>query len=298
MRLIGRLLFVLIVFFLLATLRIYAAFPQPVGYVNDFGNMLSASFRQQLESELSNFEQETTAEISVVTIQSLEGNSIEDYAVRLFEQWKIGKKGKDNGVLLLVSKEDRKIKIEVGYGLEPIITDGRAGKIIREDISPAFKNNDYEGGIKAAVQQLEDYIRSNQPPSEEELAATSGSGGTGGFSSLVVFGIIVLFIYSSAFLGRTKHFWPGGVVGGLLGLVIGLAASIVSAIACLLLFGALGLFLDFVLSRNYKKLEKLGRPTGFWRSFGGFSSGGGGGGGGFGGFGGGSSGGGGASGGW
>lgn len=79
--------------------------------------------------------------------QSLDGDTIENFAVRLFEQWKIGKKGKDNGVLLLIAINERKLRIEVGYGLESTITDGKAGEIIREVITPEFKKNNYYEGI-------------------------------------------------------------------------------------------------------------------------------------------------------
>lgn len=278
---------------ILVTLPILAYdFPQPAGYVNDFAGMLSSNFRQSLEQELQDFEEETSAEIAVVTIDSLEGGSIEDYAVRLFEDWKIGKKGEDNGVLVLVAKEDRKMRIEVGYGLEPVITDGRAGRIIREQMRDAFRQEDYDQGIKLAVEKIKEYIRSGEPPPKVDERAEKAP-------PLVFFLIItfLVFIYSSAFLARSKSFWAGGVIGGVLGSILGsvigsLAALTFSAIG----LGLLGLLLDYILSKNYKKLKKAKKPTSFWKSRGGFSSGRGGGG--FGGFGGGSSGGGGASGGW
>jgi len=284
MKFLKRLAFVLPVFFLVCFSVLAADFPKPVGYVNDFGSLFSSGFRQTLEQDLENFEKETAVEIAVVTINSLEGNAIEDYAVRLFEQWKIGKKGKDNGLLILIAKEDRKIKIEVGYGLEPIITDGRAGRIIREQMSPAFKEEDYEGGVKAAVEKIKNYISSGEPPSEEETVQAK----SGAFIFLIIAAFFL--IYFSSFWGRSKRIWPGGVIGIILGLII---YPLIGA----LLLGIWGLFLDWLLSRNYKRLKKLGKSTGLWSSRGGFSSGGRSSGG-FGGFGGGSSGGGGASGGW
>lgn len=279
-------------FFLVISPVFSQGFPQHVGYVNDFAEMLSSEFRQSLEEDLVQFEIETSAEIAVVTIDSLEGGSIEDYAVRLFEDWKIGKKGQDNGVLVLVAKEDRKMRIEVGYGLEPVITDGRAGRIIREQIRDAFRQEDYDGGIKQAVEQIKDYIRSGEPPSDVEETRDN-------LFSFIPFFVIIffVFVYSSSFLARTKNFLAGGVLGGVLGGILGfLIGGLIALVLSVISLGLFGLLLDYILSKNYQKLKKSKKPTSFWRSWGGFSSGGGGGG--FGGFGGGSSGGGGASGGW
>src|SRR5512139_1419313 len=134
-------------------------FPEPQGFVNDFAGMMSSGARTELEEELVNFEKETSVEIAVATVNSLEGLTVEDYAVRLFEAWGIGKKDKDNGVLLLVSKEERKVRIEVGYGLEPVITDGRAGRILDDEVVPEFREGNYEQGIINGVRAIEGYIR-------------------------------------------------------------------------------------------------------------------------------------------
>ena len=281
-------------FCLILTSVLAVDFPSPTGYVNDFAGMLSPSFRQELESDLGEFEKETTVEITVATIESLQDNSLEDYAVRLFEGWQIGKKEKDNGLLILIAKEERKMRIEVGYGLEPIITDGRAGRIIRDKMRPAFKAGDYDLGVKEGVEQIEDYIRSGEPPVGEEAVKEKAAG----IFPLLVFGFVFL-MYFSSFWGRSKRWWPGGIIGGLEGTMLGWIMGTTLALALGVIgFGLLGLFLDYFLSKNYKKLKRAGKSTGFWRSFGGFSSGGRSSSGSFGGFGGGSSGGGGASGGW
>jgi len=272
--------------------RILAAeFPQPTGYVNDFGEIFSVEFQQELEQELANFEKETTAEISVVAIKSLGSETIESYAVRLFEQWGIGKKKEDNGVLLLISSDDREMRIEVGYGLEPVITDGRAGRIIREQLRPSFKEENYEEGVKLAIAQLKEYIISGEPPQAGELVEEK----IADFFGLAVFGMIFL-VWFFSFLGRSKEFVTGGIIGGLFGGLLGLiTGGLLMILSMAVLLGVVGLLLDFLLSRNYKKLKAAGRATGFWPSRGGFSSGGKSG---FSGFSGGSSGGGGASGGW
>lgn len=270
-------------------------FPQPIGYVNDFGEMFSVEFQQELEQELADFEKETSAEISVVTITSLDEETVEEYAVRLFENWQIGKKTEDNGILLLISRDDRKMRIEVGYGLEPVVTDGRAGRIIREQLRPHFQEENYQEGVHLAVAKLEEYIRSGEPPQDIEAVGEK----VGEFFGLAVFGVI-LIIWLSAFLGRSKEFITGGVLGGLFGGFLGLViGGFLAILGMAILLGGIGLFLDFFLSRNYKKLKAIGRSTGFFPSRGGFSARGRSSSGRFsGGFGGGSSGGGGASGGW
>lgn len=273
--------------------RVLAAdFPSPAGYVNDFAEMLSPDFRGELEKDLKDFENETTAEIAVVTIEALNDYSIEEYSVQLFEQWQIGKKEKDNGILLLVSQKDRKMRIEIGYGLEPVVTDSRAGRIIREEMRPNFKKEDYDQGVKLAVEEIKGYIRSGEPPKGAEATQET-------ISSFFVFFIIgaMILVWITAFLGRTKEFVTGGIIGGFLGGFFGLITG--SFLATTVLFGIIGLLLDYIFSKNYKKLKAAGKSTGFWSSWGGFSSKGSSrSSGGFGGFGGGSSGGGGASGGW
>jgi len=135
-----------------------ANFPKITDYVTDTAGILDPVSGAALNANLREFERNTTAQLFVVTIPSLEGMTIEEYTVKLFEQAKPGQKGKDNGVLLLISKEDRKVRIEVGYGLEGVINDARAGDIIRNDITPAFKEGDYAGGISLAVYDLEQLI--------------------------------------------------------------------------------------------------------------------------------------------
>ncbi|PIU58360.1 MAG: methanol dehydrogenase [Deltaproteobacteria bacterium CG07_land_8_20_14_0_80_38_7] len=121
--------------------------PSPTGYVNDFANILDKKTVTYLNGMLSAFEAQTTDEIAIATVPDIGDNSIEDYAVDLYKQWGIGKKGKDNGLLLLIAPKQRQVRIEVGYGLEGIINDSMAGRIIREKMIPYFKTKDYAKGI-------------------------------------------------------------------------------------------------------------------------------------------------------
>lgn len=299
-----------IVFFFLALLLPFysiAANPglTPVGFVNDYAAMLSPEFAQSLEQDLQKFEKQTGNEITVVTIDSLNADSIEDYAVTLFKQWGIGKKGKDDGLLLLIVKTDRQVRIEVGYGLEPIITDGRAGRIIRDDIAPAFQEGNVDTGVRQAIGSIKRYILAGQPEAPQEAVRDTLSRALPGIfdNQFTFFLMIIGVIYAINFMARTKSMWAGGVLGGALGIFLGwLFISIVLGAFLFVAFGGLGLLLDYVLSRNYQQRKAKGLPTDFWSSRGGFWGGGFGGGsfggGGFGGFGGGSSGGGGASGKW
>ena len=120
---------------------------RPQGYVSDFAGVISQQYKAKLERFISHVERKTTAEIAVVTIQSLDGEVIESYAVQLFEQWGFGKKGKDNGILLLVAPRERKMRIEVGYGLEGALPDGLAGEIRDRYLLPFFKQGNFEEGI-------------------------------------------------------------------------------------------------------------------------------------------------------
>ena len=129
------------------------------GYVNDDANLLNESTQQTLEDRLRDHEQRTTNQVTVLTIESLNGMSIEDYSLSVAEPLKIGQDEKDNGILLLVARDDREMRIEVGYGLEPYLSDAYASRIIREVIAPRFRDNDFDGGIESGSER---YSRENR----------------------------------------------------------------------------------------------------------------------------------------
>ncbi|MBN1159827.1 MAG: TPM domain-containing protein [Candidatus Diapherotrites archaeon] len=166
-------------------------YPNYVGYVNDFADVISPSAESQLTSMISALESEKTAEIAIVTIPSLENNSLELYAVELFEKWGIGKKGADNGILILVTMEEREIRIEVGYGLEGAINDAKAGRIIRDVISPRFKEGNYDQGLIDGTQTIAEIIRGEPTP---QLEDNSGSEIIGVIIFAIAFFIIMLAI--------------------------------------------------------------------------------------------------------
>lgn len=273
----------------------YSSPGSPRGLVNDFAGVLKQETKQALETELAGFKQSTSNEISVVTVPSMGGDYIENYAVKLFEEWKIGTKDKDNGVLLLLSIEERSMRIEVGYGLEGALPDSVAQNILNKEMTPLLKSGDYDGAITAGVRAIELATKGEYTATDIKPSGALWSLLKNNIEGILIL-VFVVLQFSAAILARSRSWWAGGV----LGFLGGLGVSYVFALAGLLIFipivlmTGLGLLLDFIVSRGYEKAKASGIPIPWWTG----GSGGGRSGGGFGGFGGGSSGGGGASGNW
>ncbi|MDP2983544.1 MAG: TPM domain-containing protein [Candidatus Latescibacter sp.] len=244
-------------------------FPSPTGFVNDFAGVMKPEAKQQLEGILADLKQKTSVEVSVVTVKDMGGLDVSTYAVDLMKTWGIGSKEKNEGVLLLMALKERKVRIEVGYGLEPILTDARSGMIRDQYIVPYLKKNDFDTGLSQGALAIVALIAKEKgvelsgagpvPPPPRE---TRRRGGGMPFIQLIIFAAVILLL-----LGRRGG---GGCLTGLL----------------------LGSMLGGVGSNRHEGFGGFG--GGFGGS--GFSGGGFGGGGGFSGFGGGFSGGGGASG--
>jgi len=131
-------------FLMLATTAPALDVPAFKGRVNDYADMISPGAERQLEAGLAELEKTDSTQVAVLTVPSLEGDSLEDFSIRVADAWKVGQKKADNGVILLVSKNDRKIRIEVGYGLEGVLTDVLAGQIVDRVISPNFKAGNFD----------------------------------------------------------------------------------------------------------------------------------------------------------
>lgn len=264
----------------------------PTGFVNDFANVLSAGERSALEQTLQQNKQETGNEIAVVTVPNLGGDTVENFAEKLFQEWGIGEEGKDNGALLLVAIEDRAVRIEVGYGLEGALTDSIAGRIIRNDMTPQFREGNYYEGIAKAVEQMVAVTKGEGYAPPTDLSETMNIMESWATPSLVAIFFFIQWVGS--ILARSKSWWLGGVVGAGIGVVVGFLTTLTVGIIAGIILGIIGLILDHVVSHEYVRSKAQGRPPHWWAGGTGFR----GGGGGFGGFGGGRSGGGGASGRW
>src|SRR5205823_12126219 len=175
----------------------------PAGYVSDLAGAIAPEARTRLEALCTELEQKTGAQLAIVTVQSLEGESVENYAVDLFRQLGIGSKKDNRGVLLLVAPNERKYRIEVGYGLEQVINDARAGDAGREMV-PFLRQSDYGDAVETGAWQLARYTAddsnvtlSGQPPLTRVRHSRNG-GGSGIF--WVIVGLFILF----SFLGRSS----------------------------------------------------------------------------------------------
>lgn len=149
-----RLLLAMLIAFPLSGQAQRADVPYLTGRVVDNADILKADTRRRITEQLRQHEQATSNQVAVLTVSTLHGESVEDYAVRVFEQWKLGQKGKDNGVLVVVVPQDRRMRIEVGYGLEGTLPDATAARIIRNVMTPRFKQGDYDGGIAQGVNAI------------------------------------------------------------------------------------------------------------------------------------------------
>lgn len=261
--------------------------PANDGFVTDQAGILTQTQKSSLDSILLEYKSKTSNEIAVVILPDLGGHSIEDAGLQIGRQWGIGSKGKNNGILMLVDYAGHNVRFDVGYGLEGAVPDIVAKGIIDTDIVPNFRNGDYATGIAAAIDSLEKHIGGEYSADRYVVKQRSSLPG-------VVFLVMFLMLqWLLSILGRTKSWWLGGVFGGIGGVGLALFFGWWLTIPILIL---LGLFLDFVVSKNYRA-----RGSTQWWAGGRFGPGGGfggSGGGGFGGFGGGGFGGGGASGRW
>ena len=197
--------------------------PKPQGRVSDYAGLLSPQDRARIEARLEEIERRTSNQFVVAIFPSLEGGSLEDFSIRLAETWKIGQKGRDNGLILLVFVKDRKVRIEVGYGLEGAIPDVVAGRIIRGVLAPRFREGDFAGGILAAIDALDAASRGEFTA----LPAKKGRGVPAPVVGIFPFLLFVLFLLGatrrrSAQIGgrrvrRGGFYWwfgPGGFGGG------------------------------------------------------------------------------------
>lgn len=197
---------------------------EPVGMVNDFANIFSSSERQQLETKLRNYRDSTTNVIAIATLPDLQGYDIQQVGTQLFNDWRMWHEERYNGVLIVIAPNERKMRIEVGYGLEGAIPDVMAGRIIRNVLTPAFRKGDYYSGLDRATSIM---IELAQGEYEGDL--TSSSSEDDDISSAIIFILFIIFVIYSIMrkggggrgrrrrtLGSGGHIWigSGGFSGG------------------------------------------------------------------------------------
>jgi len=203
-----RLLAATLAFFVLLT-PAWAApkFPALTGRVVDDANILSSGTKAELDGKLAALEQKNSRQLVVVTLPSLQGYEISDYGYQLGRAWGIGQKGINNGILFIVAPNEHKTRIEVGYGLEPIITDAFSSVVIQTQVLPRFRQGDFNGGVLAGVDALIQQLSLETSEAEKRAAAAAqqlkqrGNDGGGGLAAL----LIILFI----FIGLSRVFGWG-----------------------------------------------------------------------------------------
>jgi uncharacterized protein len=195
-------------------------FPALTGRVVDDAELLSPAAEAKLDAELAALEQQTGHQLVVATLPSLQGYEIEDYGYQLLRTWGIGRKGEDDGVILIVAPKERKVRIEVGYGLEPVLTDALSSLIIQRAILPAFKAGNYEQGVVAGAEAIarqiglpEEEAKAQVAQAEAQSAQRSSAGG-GGAGIPLIFVIFIVFWVLSGVLrmfGARRRFGGSGL---------------------------------------------------------------------------------------
>ncbi len=210
---------VLLPFLLLAT-SLYAldlTKLKPQGYVSDFARVLSASDRAQLEDYAGRLEEATAAQMAIVTLDSLDGEPVEDVTNNLYRQWGVGKKGKDEGIMLLLAVRDHRDRIEVGYGLEPILPDGFDGSVLRR-IQPILRTGAYGQALFAAADQIGSTIAQAKGVALnfglQRRVRPASRPATIPFPFIIIGIVFLLFLISR---GGGGGFWTGLILGNLLG---------------------------------------------------------------------------------
>lgn len=259
------------------------AIPPLGAAVTDLSGLLNAGQKAELEQRLRSFSAQKGSQVAILIVPTTKPETVEQYAIRVAENWQLGRKGVDDGVLILLASADREVRIEVGYGLEGPLPDVTANRIIEEVMIPYFKQNDYFGGLKAGADRVIRVIEGEAlPPAPAQRTPAKGSAGFEGF--VPIFFVIVAFLG-----GMLKRMFGRFLGAGATGLAAGGAGwLILGTVLSAGLAGFFGFLLALLLGSGGRNGGRFGGFGGFGGG-GGFSSGGfggggfGGGGGGFGG---------------
>jgi uncharacterized protein len=216
--------------------RADVAIPPLTARVTDLTGTLTSQQRAALEDTLRAFETRKGSQIAVLMVPTTQPETVEQYAVRVEENWKLGRKGIDDGALLLIAKDDRKLRIEVGYGLEGVLNDATSKRIIAEEIAPRFKQNDYAGGIDAGVARMIKVIDGEPLPAPQAHPQRV----TGvDLNTLLVIGFVLVFVVGGvlrAIFGRAVGAGIVGAIAGFIGWTLGGALLIGIVVAIIAFF--------------------------------------------------------------
>ena len=196
--------------------------PDLKGYVNDYAGVLSSSEESQMVQMLSSLERSTSAQIAVLTVQDLQGYNVESFSLKTAEEWSLGQKDRDNGILVLLAMNEKEVRIEVGYGLEGEITDIKSGYIIRNIILPEFRKGNFGKGLYDGISAINGIITETSDISESELKTYVNEpekrNAIGIPLNMIIF--IIIFIFSSLLRGRRRGrggFFNAILLGSILG---------------------------------------------------------------------------------
>ena len=200
----------MLIIFVLLLSSIAAALDVPAlrGRVNDYAGAMQANQAQSLESQLNQLERDTGHQVAVLTVPTLDGEDIEGFSIRVAENWKIGKKGFDDGVILVVAIKDRKLRLEVGYGVEGVLPDAIAKRITADYIVPHFRQQDYSGGIVAGIAAVDKILR-KEPLPEAARKKTQSRGSNLNFPVMtaITFAILCLMAFGATANRQRNNMW-------------------------------------------------------------------------------------------
>jgi uncharacterized protein len=205
------------------------SYPEPVGYVNDFAQVISPEYESMLTRLVAEVERKTGAEIAIATVETARPQTIDMYAVELFTRWGLGKRGEDNGILIVMAMEERKVWIEVGYGLEGPVPDGFAGDVYRQVLRPNFEKGEYGKGLYEATVVISNRVAEEYGAKLEEADSALNLRGPSDRNRIlsaigsIIFSLVLFFLVGSRMglfgllllgAGRGRGFWTRGTFGG------------------------------------------------------------------------------------
>ena len=250
-------LYALGVMFLLASNMAHAelvAIPELKSRVTDLTQTLSSDQQAQLDTKLAAFEQQKGSQIAILILPTTQPEDIAQYSIRVVEKWKIGREKVDDGILVLVAKEDRKVRIEVGYGLEGAIPDLTAKRVINEFISPQFKQGNFYGGLDAGIDKLMGLISGEALP--ETKANSTGGNAIESLLPILLFGGLISGLVLRGILG---NFAGSAVNGGLIGAAVWLLGL---ALGAAVIFAIVAFFFTMMMGGRVMGVYGGGVPMG------------------------------------